>query len=123
MAFVAFMVFISSNPISNIEYARTMVFTTIVGMVIFNTFNFRSLDESIFKIKAPLNKILILAVIFILLITFCVLYLPYLRDIFEFTYLGLKDWIVCLGASFSTFVFMEVIKTFPKKSKWNKNKK
>jgi len=113
MAFVAFMVFISSNPISNIEYARTMVFTTIVGMVIFNTFNFRSLDESIFKIRAPLNKILVLAVIFILLITFCVLYLPYLRDIFEFTHLGLKDWIVCIGASFSTFVFMEVIKTYP----------
>jgi Ca2+-transporting ATPase len=99
-----------------------MVFTTIVGMVIFNTFNFRSLDESIFKIRAPLNKILVLAVIFILLITFCVLYLPYLRDIFEFTHLGLKDWIVCIGASFSTFVFMEVIKTYPTIKGQNKNR-
>ena len=120
MAFVAFMVFIISNPIANIEYARTMVFTTIVGMVIFNTFNFRSLDESVFKIGAPMNKILILAVVFISIITLIILYTPYLRGIFEFTTLGLRDWIICLVASFSTFIYMEVVKLLNNKKPPNK---
>ncbi|AEH07222.1 cation-translocating P-type ATPase [Methanothermococcus okinawensis] len=121
MAFVTFIVFIISNPIVNIEYARTMVFTTMVGMVIVNTFNFRSLDESVFKIGAPMNKILILAVVFISIITLVILYTPYLRGIFEFTTLGLKDLTICLVASFSTFIYMEIVKLLNNK-KTPKNK-
>nr|WP_048055456.1 cation-transporting P-type ATPase [Methanotorris igneus] len=112
MATVAFLVFVISNPTISIEKARTMVFATIVGMVIFNTFNFRSLDESIFKIGIFANKLLILAVVVIALTTLCVIYFPFLQRIFEFTPLNLKEWIICLTGAFSAFVFMEVIKLF-----------
>ena len=112
MATVAFLIFIISNPTISIEKARTMVFATIVGMVIFNTFNFRSLDESIFKIGILANRMLILAVVVITLTTLCVMYIPFLQRIFEFTPLNLKEWIVCLVGAFSTFVFMEVMKLF-----------
>ena len=110
MTFVIFSVFIFSNPLEDIEYARTMVFTILVGMIIFNTFNFISLNKSIFKIDYPLNKMLIIAILFIGIITISILNISYLKEIFKFASLSLKDWIVCIIASFSTVIFMEYIK-------------
>jgi Ca2+-transporting ATPase len=110
MTFVIFSVFIFSNPLEDIEYARTMVFTILVGMIIFNTFNFISLNKSIFKIDYPLNKMLIMAILFIGIITISILNISYLKEIFKFASLSLKDWIVCIIASFSTVIFMEYIK-------------
>jgi Ca2+-transporting ATPase len=115
MATVAFLIFIISNPTANIEKARTMVFVTIAGMVVFNTFNFRSLEESIFKIGIFENKLLILSAIIIALTTLCVIYIPFLREVFEFAPLNLKEWIICLVGAFSTSIFMEIIKLFMKK--------
>ncbi|WP_236953678.1 HAD-IC family P-type ATPase [Methanocaldococcus bathoardescens] len=115
MATVAFLIFIISNPTISIEKSRTMVFVTIVGMVIFNTFNFRSLEESIFKIGIFENKLLILSSIIIALTTLCVIYIPFLQEVFEFAPLNLKEWIICLVGAFSTSIFMEIIKLFMKK--------
>ena len=115
MATVAFLIFIISNPTANIEKARTMVFVTIAGMVVFNTFNFRSLEESIFKIGIFENKLLILSSIIIALTTLCVIYIPFLQEVFEFAPLNLKEWIICLVGAFSTSIFMEIIKLFMKK--------
>ncbi|XRP96799.1 cation-translocating P-type ATPase [Methanocaldococcus sp. 16A] len=115
MATVAFLIFIISNPTISIEKARTMVFVTIVGMVVFNTFNFRSLEESIFKIGIFANKLLILSATIIALTTLFVVYIPFLQEIFKFTPLNLKEWIICLVGAFSTSIFMEIIKLFMKK--------
>ncbi|ABR56478.1 ATPase, P-type (transporting), HAD superfamily, subfamily IC [Methanococcus aeolicus Nankai-3] len=120
MTVVVFGVFIFSNPLENIEYARTMAFSVVVGMIIFNTFNFISLDKSIFKIDYPLNKMLIIAISFIAIITIGILNISYLKEIFKFASLNLKDWIICIIASFSTVIFMEFIKIHNKFKNSNK---
>lgn len=111
MTLMAFAVFKFANPAVNIERARTMAFTAIIGMVIFNTFNFRSLDESIFKTGLLSNRWLVMAIIATILSTLSVMYVPFLQEIFELTTLGLLDWIVPLSAAFATLIFAEIIKT------------
>lgn len=120
MALIALAVFIYANPIANLEKARTMVFATIVGMVIFNTFNFRSMEESIFKIGFLTNKWLIPAISIIILATIIVMYTPVLQTIFKLVPLNLIDWIICLSAAFTTFVFMETLKIIASKKSQKK---
>ena len=118
MALVAFIIFITSNPSENIEHARTMVFATIIAMMIFDTYNFRSLRESIFTVGIRNNRFLIFAVIFIAVITLFVMYHPTTRAIFELTALSLMDWAICIGAAFTTLLYMETAKFFRRRLKW-----
>ncbi|NQU78939.1 cation-translocating P-type ATPase [Candidatus Woesearchaeota archaeon] len=111
MAAVAFTIFLLFHPTVGIEKARTMVFATIVSMILFLPFAFRSLDESILKVGILTNKLLVLAVMIIAVVTLVVMYVPFLQGVFELTTLGLKDWIICLPAAFSTVVFMELFKS------------
>lgn len=110
MALIAFFIFISSGPSANITYARTMTFTTIVIMVIVNTFNFRSLDESILRVGFHTNKWLLMATAAIGIVTLAVMYVPFLQRLFVLTTLGPMDWVICVTAAFTTFIFMELIK-------------
>jgi len=110
MTLMAFMVFNFANPADNIERARTMAFAAIIGMVIFNTFNFRSLDESIFKSGLLPSRWLALAIIATILSTLSVMYIPFLQEIFELTTLSLIDWVVPLFAAFATLIFAEIMK-------------
>ena len=111
MTVMAFMVFKFADPAANIERARTMAFAAIIGMVIFNTLNFRSLNESIFKTDLLPNRWLVLAIIATILSTLSVMYLPFLQGVFELTTLGLLDWVFPLSAAFTTLIFAEIIKT------------
>ena len=115
MALAAFLVFILNDPITYIAKARTLTFATIVSMILFVPFVFRSLDESIFKIGIFTNKLLLVGVFCTLLLTLSVMYIPFFQKIFEFTALSLKDWIVPLSVAFATFIFAEVIKKITKK--------
>ncbi len=110
MALTALAVFIYAEPAANIERARTMVFATIVGMVIFNTFNFRSLEESIFKIGFFTNKWMLPVTAIVAITTIIVMYVPFFQEIFKFTTLNLAEWVICLFAAFATFAFMELLK-------------
>jgi len=110
MALTALTVFIYTDPAANIEKARTMVFATIIGMVIFNTFNFRSLEESILKIGFFTNKWILPAAASIVITTVIVMYVPFFQEIFKLTPLNWADWIICLSAAFATFIFMEILK-------------
>ncbi len=109
-ALIAFIIFLMHDPVTSIEKARTMVFTTIVMMVLVGTYNFRSLRESIFVTGVFNNTILLLAVGLIALVTLLVMYIPSIQTIFELTPLGIKDWIICIGAALLNMVYMEMIK-------------
>lgn len=119
MAAVAFMVFIAADPAAHVGRARTMVFATIVCTILFIPFAFRSLEESIFKIGFLSNKLLIFAVTAVALLTLGVMYTPFFQRILELTTLGLADWMVCLSAAFSTFIFMEVVKATFQRLRFN----
>ncbi len=114
IAAIAFLVFILSNPLVNIEKARTMVFATIIGTILFVPFAFRSLKESVFKIGFLRNKLLIGAVVCVALLTLAIMYIPFFQGIFALTTLSLKDWGLPLSAALITFIFVEFMKTILK---------
>ena len=112
MTLAAFAVFIFSGPGIDLEKARTATFAAIIGMVIFNTLNFRSLQESIFKTGLLPNRWLALAIITTIFSTLAVMYIPFFRKILEFAVLTPIEWILPLSAAFSTLIFAEVLKIF-----------
>jgi len=111
-ALIAFIVFIAQDPVLNIEKARTMVFTTIVVMVIVGTYNFRSLRESVVTTGVLNNRFLMIAVFLILAVTLFVMYQPSIQAIFELTPLKLTDWLICVSAASLNLFYMETIKFF-----------
>ena len=104
------MIFNFNDPVGNIDHARTLTFATIISMILFVPLVFRSLDESILKIGFFTNKLMIIGIMFTLLLSLGVMYIPFFQKIFELTTLSLKDWIIPLSASFATFVFAEGMK-------------
>ncbi|MFH1695871.1 MAG: cation-translocating P-type ATPase [Candidatus Micrarchaeota archaeon] len=110
MALIALAVFIYSDPAANIDKARTMVFATIVGMVIFIPSGFRSLEEPIHKIGLFSNKWIFPATVSVAIITLIVMHVPFFQKIFKFTTLNLFDWVICISAAFTAFVFLETLK-------------
>ena len=110
MALAAFLVFIFNNPAVSLDKARTLTFATIISMILFVPFAFRSLEESIFKVGILTNKLLIVGVFSTLFLTLGVMYIPFLQEIFELTTLSLTDWIIPLSAAFVTLIFAEIIK-------------
>jgi len=115
MAVASFLVFISNNPSTDIEKARTLTFATIVSIILFVPFAFRSLDESIFKVGILTNKLLIAGVFVTFLLTLSVMYIPFFQKVFELTTLSLSDWIIPLLVAFATLIFAEIIKVVTKK--------
>ena len=111
-ALIAFIVFLSYDPSQNIEMARTMVFTTIVVMLIIGTYNFRSLRESILVTGVFNNRLLITAVLLILVVTLFVMYHPGAQMIFGLVPLKFTDWLICAGAASLNLFYMETIKFF-----------
>jgi len=114
MGLAAFMVFVLDDPVNEIEKARTLTFATIVSMILFVPFAFRSLDDSIFKVGFFTNKLLIGGVFGTFLLTMGVMYIPFFQDIFELTPLSVTDWLIPLSVAFAAMVFAEVIKAATK---------
>ena len=115
MAIATFLIFSFNDPASNLEKARTLTFATIISMILFVPFVFRSLDESIIKIGIFSNKLLLVGIIGTLILSLSVMYIPFFQKIFELTTLGIKDWIIPLTAAFSTLIFAEVVKKITRK--------
>jgi Ca2+-transporting ATPase len=109
MATASFFVFLSTATI-NIEKARTLTFATIVSMILFVPFSFRSLDDSVLKTGILTNRLLIVGVVCTFLLTLNAIYLPVLQNIFELTALSLRDWIIPLSVAFVTLIFVELTK-------------
>lgn len=110
MAATALSIFIYSDPLSNIMKARTMVFATIVSMVMFIPFSFRSLEEPVHKIGLFNNKWLLPSTVSVALTTILVMYTPLTQEILKLFPLNLGDWAIALSAAFSMFLFVELEK-------------
>jgi Ca2+-transporting ATPase len=110
MGLVCFLVFILSDPAVNIERARTMTFATIVSMILFIPFVFRSLTRSAFSVGVFSNRLMLVGVASTFLLTLTVMYVPYLASIFELVALGPAEWVVPVSAAFGTLFIAEAIK-------------
>tara|TARA_Y100000310_G_scaffold335391_1_gene417336 strand:- start:9792 stop:12467 length:2676 start_codon:yes stop_codon:yes gene_type:complete len=101
--------FVFSKYLDNLPYARTMAFTTLVMFQLFNVFNSRSMESSIFKLGIFSNVKLIGAIIVSLLLQFVVIYTP-LNIYFKAVPLVLFDWVLIVGVALSVIVVLEVYK-------------
>jgi Ca2+-transporting ATPase len=87
----------------------TMAFLTLSMVEIFHSFNMRSLNQSIFKMKKQ-NKYLWGAMILSLLCTTAVIYIPFLSNAFGFERISLAEYCVSLGLAILIIPIVEVIK-------------
>ncbi len=87
----------------------TMAFLTLSLMEIFHSFNMRSRNTSIFKIKKQ-NKTLWATLVFSVVLTVTILYVPALRNLFSFSYIDGKEFLTAVGIAFIIIPIVEISK-------------
>ena len=93
-----------------IDKARTVTFVSMPMFQLFNVFNMRSLKKSLFKIGIFSNKWVTWGLIVSFLAMLGIIYLPWIKDIFQFVPLSLAEFgIITLIAS-SVFIAGEIYK-------------
>jgi len=80
----------ATNP-EHLAYARTYAFVTLILAEIFRSHSSRSEKESIFKIGVFSNKTLVYATVICVFLLAIVIYVPFLRPIFETVKLNIFD--------------------------------
>ncbi|MCD4820502.1 MAG: cation-transporting P-type ATPase [Methanococcoides sp.] len=110
MGVVCFLVFILSDPVVNLEKARTLTFATIVSMILFIPFVFRSLTSSFLSVGIFTNKLMLVGVASTFLLTMGVMYVRPLGQLFDLVPLSLTDWFIPISAAFLTMVMAELVK-------------
>lgn len=94
----------------SLEEAHTMAFVTMALSQLFHSFNVRSLDQSLFKIGLTSNRSLLLAFIFSVAMQLIVIFVPFLREVFETALLSSVDWLIVIGLSLIPLVVAEISK-------------
>ena len=92
------------------QHATTLAFTTFVCFQIFNVFNARSENHSIFTHYFFVNKILCLAIMAIISLQIVVVYWPEAQDLFNTTSLSVIDWLIAISVASSIVIFDEIKK-------------
>ena len=92
-----------------LAYGQTMAFTTLVMFQLFNVFNARSDERSVFH-GLFTNRWLWSAVVLSLLLHACVVYTPFLQDAFSTVSLNTGDWLFCAAVSSSVLWLRELSK-------------
>ncbi len=87
----------------------TMAFLTLSMAELFHSFNMRSLDKSLLKVKGH-NNILYATLIGAFVLTLAVLYIPFLADAFDFAHISFTEFIIALALAFLIIPFVEIQK-------------
>eukprot|EP01080_Neovahlkampfia_damariscottae_P011361 gene11361-4529_t len=88
----------------------TMTFCVFVFYQMFNALNCRSENKSIFQIGFFTNTAFLFAVGGCIIGQLCLIYLPFMRYIFETEYLTLFDLLLTIGVGSTVFIFEEILK-------------
>ena len=99
----------------------TMAILTLSMEELFHSLNMRSLVKSIFHIKGQ-NKYLLYSLVGSFVLTCCVLYIPFLRDAFNFEHISLVEFAVALILAFMIIPVVEIQKLTQRKLAKKKNK-
>ncbi|GAB3196485.1 Ca2+-transporting ATPase [Pontibacter aydingkolensis] len=92
------------------EIARTAVFLVIAMTQVFNTFNMRSIDRSLFTIGAFSNKYVNIAFVVSVALQLLVVYTPFLSNLFRFDPLPIPDLLVIFLLSSTVIWIAEIYK-------------
>ena len=75
-----------------------------------HSFNVRSFDQSLFAMGIGTNRALVAAFFASAALQLAVIFIPFLRDIFETALLRSSDWALVLVFSFAPLLAVELIK-------------
>jgi P-type Ca2+ transporter type 2C len=93
----------------DLRYAQTMAFTTLMLFQIFNVFNARSDEESVF-VRLFTNRWLWAAAATSVVLQFVVVYVPFLQNAFGTAPLSARDWLFCVAVASSVLWLREASK-------------
>jgi Ca2+-transporting ATPase len=93
-----------------VEEAHTMTFITMALSQIVHSFNVRSMNLSLFTIGFGTNRSLIYAFLTSAAALLVVIFIPFLRGVFETVMLRPSDWALVLGLSLAPLVLVEISK-------------
>lgn len=93
----------------SLKYGQTMAFTTLVLFQIFNVFNSRSDDYSVFR-HLFVNRWLWMAIALSVSLQLLVVYVPFLQSAFSTVPLSFEDWIICTSVASSVLWIREITK-------------
>ena len=96
------------------EDGMTMAFLTLSMAELFHSFNMRSLDKSLFRIKGH-NKILYWTLIGAFVLTLAVLYIPFLNDAFGFAHISFTEFVIALLIAVLIIPIVEIQKAILKR--------
>lgn len=93
-----------------LEEAHTMAFLTISFSQLVHAFNARNFEESLFSIGIGTNRALVGAFFASAALQLIVIFVPFLRNLFETAVLRLSDWLLVIGLSLVPLLVVEVQK-------------
>lgn len=97
----------------DLNTAETMAFTTIVFIQLFHSLNMRSSKNSIFSKKQ--NIYLLLTIILGVICQVCIIYIPFLAQVFKVSPLNLYQWGVAILLATLIIPFIELTKIYKRK--------
>ena len=99
------------GDVGDLTHARTMAFTTLVLFQLFNVFNARSDERSVFR-ELFTNKWLWFALGLSLLMQVVVVHVPFMQTAFSTTALSLENWLTCTAVASTVIWTREIFKLF-----------
>ena len=103
-----------SWAIANSGHGTTMAFLTLSMAEVFHSFNMRSQKHSIFTLKSR-NTVLMLAALVSLVATTVVCEVPFLATAFDFTAVGIKEYLIAAALGASIIPIVEAVKLIKRK--------
>lgn len=94
------------------DYGRTLVFASMSILQLWNVFNMRSLNKSVWRIGWFKNFYINIGILASLVLMLAVMYVPFLQNTFSFVSLTFKDWLIIVPLTFSVIVGVEIYKYF-----------
>jgi len=94
------------------DYGRTMIFASMSILQLWNVFNLRSMNKSIWRVGWFKNNYINLGILASLVLMLVVMYVPFLQDVFSFVPLSFKDWLMIIPLTFSVILGVEIYKYF-----------
>ena len=95
-------------------HGMTMAFLTLSLCEIFHSFNMRSQRKSVFKMKGN-NMLLFGAMALAFILTTAVIEVPFLAGIFDFTAIGITEYVISILLAVLVIPVVEIVKAIQRK--------
>lgn len=102
---------------ADLEKARTFAFTTLIFSELLRAYTSRSETYSVFKIGFFSNRFMVLGTFISLILLLAVIYVPFLRTVFDTTYLTFMEMDIIILFGLIPFASAEISKIFLRKAK------